>query len=265
MNKVGRLFNWGLGTFQIVMRNKLVAIGCFLVTGLFHTFSPVGSLDWDTMMLSLLLMLYAAVSIVFVLSNKNKTIGKGKDVAGNLVKGYFEGQRDNSAKGQKLLSKNKNMSEHTNASNKQLDERVGKLKEKQVNASPGKIALLITYILLLAFGIVIFIWRENFVNIVQIIFGGLLVADGISNIVTVTAAYKSDLTMKGKVFSLILGVLTIVLGVVFIILPRGSAPLIYQITGIMLIVKAISEYIVMIRNREIISSVKESIDQIKEL
>lgn len=264
MSKIGKLFHWGLGTFQIVMKNKLVSLGCFLVTGLFHALNPVGSLDWDTMMLSLFLMLYAAVSIVFVLTNKNDTVGKGKDIAGSLVKGYFEGQRDNAGKGQELFSKSKTVREHTDASNRQLDRRAEKIKEKQINASHGNLALLITYILLLAFGVVIFIRRENFVNLVQIIIGALLIADGLSSIMTVIAAKKSGLPMKDKVVSLILAGFTIALGVVFVLTPRNSAPVIYRITGILLIVKAVSEYIVMFRNKEIISSVKDSIRQIKE-
>lgn len=264
MSKISKIFNWGLGTFQIVMKNKLVSIGCFLVPGLFHTFNPEGSLNWDTMILSILLILYASISIVFVLTNKNKTVGKGKDIAGNLVKGYFEGQRDNAGLGQEVFSKNEVISEHTNASNERLDKHAEKLREKQKKTSPGTIALLITYILLLALGVVIFIWRENFVNIVQIIIGALLIADGISSIVTIIAAKKSGLPIKDKVVSLILCFFSIALGIVFVLMPRDSAPVVYRITGILLIVKAVSEFIVMIRNKEVISSVKDSIQQIKD-
>lgn len=265
--KLGSWLNWGLGAFSLVMKNKLVAIGCFLVTGLFHTFNPVGSLDWDTMMLSLMLMLYAAVSFIFVLTNENEKVGKGQEIAGGLIKGYFEGQRDNAARGQSLFSKDKTLSEHTKASNDRLDERVWKYSEKEKEkkkTSAGKIALMITYILLMALSVVIFIWRANFVNIVQIIIGALLIADGISSLVTVAAAYKSGLPMKNKVVSMVLGIFTIGLGVTFILVPADTSALVYRITGALLIVKAVSEFIVMIRNREIISSVKDTIIQIKE-
>ena len=264
MSKVGKLFNWGLGAFQIVMKNKLVSTGCFLVTGLFHTFSPVGSLDWDTMMLSLFLMLYAVASIVFVLSNKNELVGKGKEAAEGLVHGYFKGQMDNASKGQELFSKSKKLSEHTQASNERVDERLKKLTEKKNQAgSPGKIVLVILYALLLAFAVCMFIWRSSFVNLVQIIFGVLIIADGISGILTVVAAYRSGTKIKGKIVSLIISIFTILIGAAFIILPDDAAAMTYRITGAMLIIKAVFDYIVMIRNREVLSSVKDSVNEIK--
>lgn len=262
---MGKFLSWGTGAFQIVMKNKLVAIICFMFPGVMHTIDPVGSLDWDTMMLSFLLMLYAAVSIVFVLSNKNEIIGKGREAAGNLVKDYFEGQRDNSAKEQELLSNSKLIGERIKDSNTRFDERAKKLYEKHKNRpEPGKIVLFVTYSLLLAFAIAIFIWRKDFVDFVQIIFGGLLIVDGISGITTFAAAVKSKLKMKGMVLSLIISIFTILLGVVFIVMPRDTAPIVYRITGMMIIAKAVVDFVVMIRNREVISSVKDTLSQIKK-
>ena len=257
--KIGQIFTWGVGTYRLVMKNKLVAVLCFLVPGLFHTFNPVGSLNWDVMILSLTLMLYA--------TNENTKVGKGQEIAEDLVKGYFEGQRDHAAIGQELLSKSKTLSEHTKASNERLDKRVEKLSEKREqkkSTSPGKNVMMIIYIFLLAIAVAMFIWRSFFVNAVQIIIGCLLIADAISSLFTVAAAYKSGLPMKDKIVSVILSIFTIGLGVTFILLPANTSALVYRITGIMLIVKAVSELIVMIHNREVFSSIKDTIDQIKE-
>lgn len=265
--KIGQIFTWGVSTYRLVMKNKLVAVLCFLVPGLFHTFNPVGSLNWDVMILSLTLMLYAVVSIIFVLTNENTKVGKGQEIAEDLVKGYFEGQRDHAAIGQELLSKSKTLSEHTKASNERLDKRVEKLSEKREqkkSTSPGKNVMMIIYIFLLAIAVAMFIWRSFFVNVVQIIIGCLLIADAISSLITVAAAYKSGLPMKDKIVSVILSIFTIGLGVTFILLPANTSALVYRITGIMLIVKAVSELIVMIHNREVFSSIKDTIDQIKE-
>ena len=109
-----------------------------------------------------------------------------------------------------------------------------------------------------------FLWQSIFVNIVQVVFGALLIADGISSVITVTAAYNSNVPAKNKTVSLILGIFTIALGIVFVLLPANSAALVYQIIGALLIIKAIGEFFVMIRNRELLSSVKETIHQIKE-
>ena len=265
MRKISELFNWGMGAFQIVMKNKIVSTGCFLMPGIFHLLKPVGSLDWDTMMLSLMLMLYSVVSIVFVLTDKNKMVGKGQELAGGFVRGFFEGQKDSAAMGQKLLKKNPAINEHTKASNERLDKRVKQLKEKTNSISAlGRITLLIIYTLLLALAVCMFIWRSFFVNIVQIIFGALLIADGVSGMITVAAAYKSNAPIKDKIISLILSVFSIALGIVFVLIPANSAALVYQITGAMLLVKVIGEYYVMIRNREVLTSVKDTIQQIKE-
>ena len=259
------MFNWGVGAFQIVMKNKIVSTWCFLIPGITHLFKPIGSLDWDTMMLSLLLMLYSVVSIIFVFTNKNELAGKGRELAGGFVKGYFEGQRDNASIGQELLANDSVIGEHMKASNERLDKRVEKLTEKQKKSGTlGKTALLIFYTLLLLLAICMFLWQSIFVNIVQVVFGALLIADGISSVITVTAAYNSNVPAKNKTVSLILGIFTIALGIVFVLLPANSAALVYQIIGALLIIKAIGEFFVMIRNRELLSSVKETIHQIKE-
>ena len=229
------------------MKNKIVSTGCFLIPGITHLFKPIGSLDWDTMMLSLLLMLYSVVSIIFVFTNKNELAGKGRELAGGFVKGYFEGQRDNASIGQELLANDSVIGEHMKASNERLDKRVEKLTEKQKKSGTlGKTALLIFYTLLLLLAICMFLWR------------------GISSVITVTAAYNSNVPAKNKTVSLILGIFTIALGIVFVLLPANSAALVYQIIGALLIIKAIGEFFVMIRNRELLSSVKETIHQIKE-
>lgn len=60
------------------MKNKLVVIGCMLFQGIIHMINPRGSLQWSAGMLSIFVALYALVSIVFLLTNKNETVGKGK-------------------------------------------------------------------------------------------------------------------------------------------------------------------------------------------
>ena len=78
-------------------------------------------------------------------------------------------------------------------------------------------------------------------------------------------ALANALYLNGKkAVSLIPGIFSIVLGVVFVLLPARSAAFVYRITGGMLLIKVIGEYFVMIRNREVLSSVKDTIQQIKD-
>ncbi len=104
-------------------------------------------------------MLYSVVSIIFVFTNKNELAGKGRELAGGFVKGYFEGQRDNASIGQELLANDSVIGEHMKASNERLDKRVEKLTEKQKKSGTlGKTALLIFYTLLLLLAICMFLW-----------------------------------------------------------------------------------------------------------
>lgn len=87
--KIKRFFDWGAGTYKIVMKNKLVSIICFLIPGFFHTFSPEGSLRWDAGIMTLLLGLYGLTSFILVLTDRQKAV-KGRELAETLVHNYFE-------------------------------------------------------------------------------------------------------------------------------------------------------------------------------
>lgn len=75
--RIGKSVGWGIGAFGIIMKSKLVSIGCFLFTGVMHVINPRGGLRWTAGMLAGFVALYAVVSIIFVLTNKNETVGKG--------------------------------------------------------------------------------------------------------------------------------------------------------------------------------------------
>ena len=149
--KISSIFNWGAGTFQVITKSKLVSIGCFLFQGTLHVINPVGSLRWDARTLAVFVALYAAVSIVFVLTNKNETVGKGKKLAGDLVKGTIEGKRDPVKHGQELLIKSPALKEQAKESSDRLDQHLSVLSEKQKKATgAGKAVSLIFYSALLA-------------------------------------------------------------------------------------------------------------------
>ena len=54
--KLGKTIDWGVGAFDVIMKSKLVSIGCFLYTGFCHLLNPRGSLRWTAGVLALCLL-----------------------------------------------------------------------------------------------------------------------------------------------------------------------------------------------------------------
>ena len=129
--KLGSLLNRSVGAFQIIMKNKLVNMGCFLFAGILHVMDPRGGLRWTAGLLALCVALYALISFIFVLSNKNETVGKGKSLAGSLVHGVMEGNKDPVVQGQKLMSKSRVLDKESKNSNSKWDRRMQMLENKQ--------------------------------------------------------------------------------------------------------------------------------------
>lgn len=263
--KFGKLLIWSTGAFQIVMKNKLVSIGCFLVQGLFHVFSPVGSLRWDAKMLAGLLALYSLISIVFVLTNNNQTVGKGKTLAGGLVKGVFDGNKDTALQGQKLLSKNRTIDEKAKKSKRQWDNRLQVLSDKQKNEPKAEKAVLIFFYCILLIGsVLLFFWSDVTVYAIHIIIGALMIADGISGISAYRTVVSRQIPLKNQKLSLFVSIFTVLVGALFIVMAWNTAVFTMQLMGLILIIKSVVELIILIRNREVLSSVTDTLQQIKQ-
>ena len=263
--KVGRIFEWGFGAFQIVMQNKIVSIGCFLVTGLYWTFSPVGSLRWDAGMLAVILAFYAVMSFILVLTNYNEKALKGRDLAGGFVQGYLDGKKNTAVQHQELFTKSKVVDKHTRVSNERLNKRIEQLSERQEKIrARSRTVLLILYAFLFALSVFLFIQRTVTVYIIHILFGLLLIFDGATGLISIIAAMRSGLPVKNKVVSLILSSVTLAVGLMYIVFSWNTAVVGIRVGGILLIVKAVIEYIIMIRNREVSLSVKDTLKEIKD-
>ena len=63
--------------------------------------------------------------------------------------------------------------------------------------------------------------------------------------------------------SIVLGILSAAAGAVFIVFAQNTADFAMALSGLVMIIKGLADLIVMIRNREIVSSVKETVAQIK--
>lgn len=265
INKLSDLLNRGVGAFQIIMKSRLVSIGCFLFTGILHVIDPRGGLRWTAGLLALVVALYALLSLIFLLTDKNEKIGKGKEVAGGLVKGVIEGNKDPVKQGQDLVSKNKTIGERSKRSNSRLDDHLQALAEKQKQEpKAGKAVMCVFYAILLAGAVILYFWSDFTITAVHIIVGALLIADSVIGIASSVTAIQNKIPLKNQRLSIAVYAVTAVIGLAFILFSWSTADITMVICGVVLIVKALVELVIMLRNREVLASVKGTIHEIKQ-
>ena len=264
--KLSGLVNRGIGAFGVLMNCKLVSIIIFLFTGTLHIIDPRGGLRGTVTMLSLFIALYALLSIVFILTGSNDKVGEGKKFASDMVRDTFKGDGNPMVKINEVLSQNEKFEKGMSGLNtkSKWDQRIQKLNErhnKQTQAS--KFVMIVFYIILLASTVVLFAFPDDAISLVHIIFGAMLIFDGASGVWGIIVAKRSGIPMKGQWASFFLNLLSVVIGVVFIILSNDSADFTMMLCGIVLVVKALSDLFIMIRNHELISTVKNTVNEIK--
>lgn len=264
--KLSGLVNRGIGAFGVLMNCKLVSIIIFLFTGTLHIIDPRGGLRGTVTMLSLFIALYALLSIVFILTGSNDKVGEGKKFASDMVRDTFKGDGNPMVKINEVLSQNEKFEKGMSGLNtkSKWNQRIQKLNErhnKQTQAS--KFVMIVFYITLLASTVVLFAWPDDAISLVHIIFGAMLIFDGASGVWGIIVAKRSGIPMKGQWASFFLNLLSVVIGVVFIILSNDSADFTMMLCGIVLVVKALSDLFIMIRNHELISTVKNAVNEIK--
>ena len=264
--KLSGLVNRGIGAFGVLMNCKLVSIIIFLFTGTLHIIDPRGGLRGTVTMLSLFIALYALLSIVFILTGSNDKVGEGKKFASDMVRDTFKGDGNPMVKINEVLSQNEKFEKGMSGLNtkSKWNQRIQKLNErhnKQTQAS--KFVMIVFYIILLASTVVLFAWTDDAISLVHIIFGAMLIFDGASGVWGIKEEKRSGIPMKGQWASFFLNLLSVVIGVVFIILSNDSADFTMMLCGIVLVVKALSDLFIMIRNHELISTVKNTVNEIK--
>ena len=263
--KVSKFLNWGVGAFSIIMKNKLVIIGCMLFQGIIHMLDPRGSLRWSAGMLSIFVALYAAISIIFILTDKNETVGKGKKIAGDLVLETIKGNKEPAMQSQELTSIDKVIEQKTKESNDRWDERMRILAENQTKESKvPEIVMLIFYIIVLIGAVVLFFQSDITIGAIHVIIGLMLIVDGVSTIASINTARKNGLPMKDEKLNFVVSLISIAVGFAFIIFCRASADMAMRISGIILTAKGVTDLIILLRNRQLVFSIKETLRQIKE-
>lgn len=265
-NKITGLVNWSISAFGVLMKCKLVSIIIFLFTGTLHIIDPRGGLRGTVTVLSAFIALYALLSIVFILTDRNEKVGEGKKFASDMVKDTFKGDGNPISKITEVLSQNEKIGKKMSgsATKAKWDKRMQMLTERhEKKPKAGKIVMCIFYIILLAAAIMLFIWPDATISTVHMVFGGLLIIDGAGGVWGVITAKRNGIPMKGHWASVLLNILSVIIGVVFIFLSDDTADFTMVLCGIVLVVKALSDLFIIIRNKELISTVKDTVNEIK--
>lgn len=264
--KLTGLVNRGINIFGIVMRCKLVNIIMLLFTGVLHIIDPRGGLRGTVGMLMIFIALYALLSIVFILTNKNKEIGEGVKFAGDMVKDTFNGNGNPITTINGVLSQNEQYKKEVAQAevNSNWDKRIQTLTEKHTKTpKAGMIVMCTFYALILVAAVIMFFWADETILTVHIVLGALLVFDGVSNIWALISAKSNGIPIKGKLLSFFFNLLSVAVGVFFILLSGDSAEFTMVLCGVILVLKGLSDLFVMIRNRELITTVKITYNEIK--
>lgn len=104
---------------------------------------------------------------------------------------------------------------------------------------------------------------EVAVYINHIILGIVLIIDGVMRAISATSA-KNTTTFKNYRLSMVLSVLSVVLGVMLLFLTEKTGVFTMQAVAVIMIVKALFEFYIAFRNRAVLSSINNTIAQIKQ-
>ena len=259
--KIGSSIGWGIGAIRLISKNKIVTSCFFLIQGAIYLFAPVRTLRRDVGTLALMLALYAIISIVLVLTD-SETVSKGQSLAGGLVTGFFNKKKNLATREQDSLPENFATNARKTTTSR-MDTVQDKIREKHDQThSVCKVLLLLFYILLLIVSVILFFNKDVSIRVVHVILGLLMITDSVMSIASIFTDGEVLLT-KNRGLSVFLACVSIVLGIIFILVSWDTSVLATQIIGITLMIKSFTELVIAFRNREVLSSVKETIAQIK--
>ena len=259
--KIGRSIGWSVGAIRLISKNKIVTSCFFLIQGAIYLFAPVRTLRRDAQTLGLMLALYAIVSIILVLTD-NEAVSKVQSLAGGLVSGFFNKKQNIAAMEQDSLPENI-ATNARKATAGRMDSMHEKIREKHDKThSACKVLLLLFYILLLIISAVLFFNQDASIRVVHVVLSLLMITDSVMSIISVFSDDEA-LVIKNRGLSFFLACVSIALGVVFLLVSWETSVLATQIIGAALMIKSFAELVIAYRNREILSSVKETLVQIK--
>ena len=261
--KSGGLITRGADTIRLAMTNKIVVSVSFLIQGVYRLLVPQRVMNWEAKVISLILALYALVSLILVLTNSPRSV-KHQEIAGGFVKDLYLKKKRTADKEQELLPENSAAKDNANESNKHRSAFENRMIQKhEKTKSVSRIVMLIFYAVVLSISVFMLFNNAIAVHVNHILVGLILIVDAVLSIISFTSA-KDMVHYKNYKLSIALAVFTVILGLLFIVSPAKTSIVVMRIIGATLILKSIADLIIAFRNREILSSAKDTFEQIKE-
>ncbi len=110
---------------------------------------------------------------------------------------------------------------------------------------------LVSALILSAVGLWIFLRPNGLIAIIPTVIGIIIAVDGIANLGEAIAIYRQSMS-RSPVMPIILGIITILLGLVLIFKPVGVAAIITQVIGAVTLYNGISDFLIAMRIHPVI-------------
>ena len=161
-----------------------------------------------------------------------------------------------------VLQKDTAAREYAKEANR-LDILAGKVADRHERTrTVSRIVMLGFYLIVLVVAVFLLIRKDVAVSVTYILMGSILIVDGVMNIIFATSAKKKGV-YRLYLFSVILSVISVGLGLLFIIFSRKAGILAMQVTSALMIVKSIGDFFVAFRNKAVLSSLSDTVTQIR--
>lgn len=262
--KLKNVVGWGISAYEIIMKNKIIVIVCLFIQGVTYVIRPMKSIKSDAKNMILLTGLYALVSAIVIITSGNKITEKGKKIVKDMYKDYFAGKQKKVNKASEHAP-NEILKNHAKKAELKSDKAKNKVKKYSESfLIRHKWIIAVIFLLIFAVCVPLYFFPNNLIYATYAIIGAFLLTEGVFSIITVIKT-KDSVRPKDKVITLILAVFSIAMGVFLVFLPAGTASEVLRVVGAGLIIKALGEFWVIIRNRGLISSGKETFSKIKNI
>jgi len=263
-DKIKKSIGWGVSAYSIIMKNKIVIAGCLLFQGFFWVYNPKGSVEWDIMIFAVLTVLYAIAGLIVLITDGNRVAEKGKEKVGEIYRGKIDDKRKQFEEPAERMSEITAIREREEEIRHE-EERVKKFSDEAKKKIATKKNLLAAfYVLLIAVGVVLFLFKSFFSGVFFEILGVVLTVEGVFSFIT-WAKTKDSVKPRDRAASFAVAAFSVLLGAVLIVFPIFAGKTVIRLIGIGILVKATLELIVGFRNRSLILETKETISEIKNI
>lgn len=257
----------GAQSVDLAMKSKLVISIMFFIQGIYFVVVPVGSIYYDAILLSIMLILYGILSLlIFIFGSDNKILTAGKGAFDAGYRGFLYGKKMMIDKEVEFIDKIdikplENKARDENKQARELGERIRE-RRKEENFELKTPALIGFYCILIASGIVMITKIDYTVAIAHAFLGLLLIGEGVFSIYSLIKT--KNIRQYSRMASFVLSLISIALGLILIIFRINSGAIIIRIMGVILLLKCGAEIFMYIKNKQLLTEGRNLIGKIRE-